>query len=93
MYNDTEFEEKMTNYTELNKQLYSLICGVPHKIANLANASALLYNTLDNLNWAGFYLTQGDRLVLGQTAPAKGLTLMEALYEGDEARALSYFRT
>lgn len=55
----------MTNYTELNKQLYSLICGVPHKIANLANASALLYNTLDNLNWAGFYFIEEDRLVLG----------------------------
>lgn len=55
----------MTNYTELNKQLYSLVHGVPHKTANLANASALLYCTLDNLNWAGFYLIEGDKLILG----------------------------
>ena len=31
--------------------------GVPHRTANLANASALLYDALDGLNWAGFYLT------------------------------------
>ena len=55
----------MTNYTEINKRLRALIEGVPHKIANLANASALLYDELDGLNWAGFYLIEGDRLVLG----------------------------
>ena len=33
----------------------------------------------------------GNRLELGQTAPAQGLTLCAVLYEGDEARALSYF--
>lgn len=55
----------MTNYSELNKQLYSLINGVPHKTANLANASALLFQTLDNLNWAGFYLIEGKNLILG----------------------------
>lgn len=55
----------MTNYSELNKQLYSLINGVPHKTANLANASALLFQTLDNLNWAGFYLIEGENLILG----------------------------
>ena len=36
-------------------------------------------------------IATGDRLALGQTAPAKGLTLMSVLYEGDEARALSFF--
>ena len=55
----------MTNYTEINKKLRALIEGVPHKIANLANASALLYDELDGLNWAGFYLLEGDTLVLG----------------------------
>ena len=55
----------MTNYTEINKRLRALIEGVPHRIANLANASALLYSELDGLNWAGFYLIEGDRLVLG----------------------------
>ena len=55
----------MTNYNELNAQLKSLIEGVPHKIANLANASALLWQGMEGLNWAGFYLRKGDRLVLG----------------------------
>lgn len=55
----------MTDYTTLNAQLSALIHGVPHPIANLANASALLYDTLDDLNWAGFYLMENGILVLG----------------------------
>ena len=55
----------MTNYDELNAQLQSLIEGVPHKIANLANASALLWQSLEDLNWAGFYLMTEGELVLG----------------------------
>ena len=55
----------MVNYQELNQSLRALIHGVPHQTANLANASALLYMTLDRINWAGFYLREGDRLILG----------------------------
>lgn len=55
----------MTNYKELNSQLYGLIHGIPHIIANLANASALLFNTLEDLNWAGFYLMENGKLILG----------------------------
>lgn len=55
----------MTDYKELNARLGGLIRGVPHFIANLANASALLYETLDDVNWAGFYLLEGETLVLG----------------------------
>jgi GAF domain-containing protein len=55
----------MVNYQELNQSLRALIQGVPHRTANLANASALLYMTLDRINWAGFYLLEGDRLILG----------------------------
>ena len=55
----------MTNYDELNLQLRGLIDGVPHRIANLANASALLWQSLDGLNWAGFYLMKNGMLVLG----------------------------
>ena len=55
----------MTDYTLLNTQLAALIHGVPHKIANLSNAAALLYNTLPDLNWAGFYLMENGLLVLG----------------------------
>ena len=55
----------MTDYTALNRELSALISGVPHKIANLANAASLLYNSLDDLNWAGFYLMENGILVLG----------------------------
>ena len=55
----------MPNYKEINQKLRALIGGVPHKIANLANASALIWDELDRINWAGFYLIEGDRLVLG----------------------------
>ena len=54
----------MTDYTLLCNSLDGLISGVPHLQANLANASALLYNELSDLNWAGFYLYDGEKLVL-----------------------------
>ena len=55
----------MTDYTELNARLQALIAGVPHEIANLANASALMWESLENINWAGFYRMEGGQLVLG----------------------------
>lgn len=55
----------MTDYQTLNTRLSALVGGVPHQIANLANAAALLYHTLNGLNWAGFYLLEGDTLILG----------------------------
>ena len=55
----------MTDYTELNGRLEALVAGVPHLIANLANASALLWESLADINWAGFYLREGETLVLG----------------------------
>lgn len=54
----------MTDYKELNKQLESLIRGIPHRTANLANASALLFSSLERLNWAGFYFNKNGVLVL-----------------------------
>jgi len=55
----------MTDYTELNLKLKAIIEDIPYPISNLANASALLYDTLEGINWAGFYLMQNGRLVLG----------------------------
>lgn len=55
----------MTDYPELERRLTALIHGVPHFIANLANASALLFDTLEDINWAGFYHMEQGRLVLG----------------------------
>jgi GAF domain-containing protein len=55
----------MSDYSALCRDLVSLVDGVPYPIANLANASALLWQELEDLNWAGFYLSEGDKLVLG----------------------------
>ncbi len=55
----------MTDYQALTEQAESLVAGVPHLIANLSNLSALIYDALDALNWAGFYLLEGETLVLG----------------------------
>ena len=55
----------MSEYSLLNERLASLISGVPHPVANLANAAALLWESLEGVNWAGFYLREGDALVLG----------------------------
>ena len=63
---------RKTDYSEHCGMLKSLICGVPYEVANLANASALLFDKLDGLNWAGFYLFENGKLVLnafqGKTA-------------------------
>ncbi len=56
---------KATAYADLNKQLRGLLDGEKNFIANAANFSALLFNFLPDLNWAGFYFTRGDELVLG----------------------------
>lgn len=55
----------MTNYKIMNAQLEALLEDNPYVISNLANASALIYNTLEELNWAGFYLMQDGKLILG----------------------------
>ena len=55
----------MTDYGLLNKQLAALTDGVTYPISNLANASALLWQALPEINWAGFYLLNGDKLLLG----------------------------
>lgn len=55
----------MTDYTSLCAQLKALTEGIPYETANLANASALLWQELDGINWAGFYKMIDGQLVLG----------------------------
>lgn len=55
----------MTDYKNLHAQLKALVEGVAYPIANLANASALLWQNLSDINWAGFYLLEGEQLILG----------------------------
>ena len=53
------------DYTKLNRELAALIDGIPYETANLANASALLWQHLQGINWAGFYKMIDGKLVLG----------------------------
>ena len=55
----------MTNYDIVTAQLAALTEGVPYEVANLANASALLWQEMDGINWAGFYKMTDGILVLG----------------------------
>ena len=55
----------MTNYDLVEKQLAALVEGIPYEVANLANASALLWQEMPDINWVGFYKMEGGALVLG----------------------------
>ena len=57
--NKTEF------YADLNRDFKALMAGETSFLATLANTSALLFERLSGVNWAGFYLLEGDTLVLG----------------------------
>ena len=52
-------------YERLAEELAALLAGERDRIANAANTAALLFQRLDDVNWAGFYFRQGDQLVLG----------------------------
>jgi GAF domain-containing protein len=52
-------------YRDLKGQLAALFAGERNGLANAANMSALLFRTLPDLNWVGFYFLQGGELVLG----------------------------
>jgi GAF domain-containing protein len=57
--------EKTAFYTLLNQQAMAIIDSEYDVIANMANISALLFNQLSDVNWAGFYLYKENQLVLG----------------------------
>jgi GAF domain-containing protein len=57
--------EKAELYRQLIQAADSLTAGEPDAVANMANVSALLWETLPDLNWAGFYRNVGGELVLG----------------------------
>ena len=52
-------------YETLAAQVKALTEGIPYPIANLANTAAAIWENLDRLNWAGFYLMEHGALVLG----------------------------
>ena len=60
-----EAADKPTLYRDLASALAGLVDGEPDPVANMANAAALIRETLPDLNWAGFYRNLGGELVLG----------------------------
>ena len=61
----TTANSKAAIYRQLHDHLSALLVGERDGLANTANMSALIYETLPDLNWAGFYFLQGRELVLG----------------------------
>jgi L-methionine (R)-S-oxide reductase len=73
---------RVERYRVLETSLVSLLEGESDPLANLSNAAALLAQSLDRINWCGFYLLRGEELVLGpfqgkpacvRIAPGKGV--------------------
>jgi L-methionine (R)-S-oxide reductase len=60
-----EAADKPSLYRELIEAADSLTAGEPDGIANMANLAALLWESLPDVNWAGFYRNVGGELVLG----------------------------
>jgi L-methionine (R)-S-oxide reductase len=60
-----ETADTAATYDELAKALEALVAGEPDGVANMANAAALIWETLPDLNWAGFYRNVGGELVVG----------------------------
>ena len=58
-------DDKAMMYCDLASALEGLVAGEPDAIANMANASALIYETLPDVNWVGFYRNVDGELVLG----------------------------
>lgn len=67
---ETYSDSREKNYDLLIKQLKALVEDEKNAIANFSNASALLNQFLDRVNWVGFYLMEDGELVLG---PFQGL--------------------
>ena len=60
-----EAADKAVMYRDLASALAGLIEGEPDAVANMANAVALIWETLPDLNWAGFYRNVGGELLVG----------------------------
>ena len=58
-------EDKPTIYRDLASALQGLVAGERDPIANMANAAALIFETLPDVNWVGFYRNVGGELLLG----------------------------
>jgi GAF domain-containing protein len=73
-------KSKTAVYESLSRDLRKLITDQTDFLANISNFAALLFSTLPNLNWAGFYLLRGSDLVLG---PFQGKPACSCIAMGD----------
>jgi L-methionine (R)-S-oxide reductase len=60
-----EFRNKDADYASLAEELVGLLTGEQDFIANAANTSALVFDALPDINWAGFYFLRNGELVVG----------------------------
>jgi L-methionine (R)-S-oxide reductase len=60
-----DFKDKAADYASLAGELRGLLAGETDRVANAANTSALLFDCLPDINWAGFYFVRGHELVVG----------------------------
>ncbi len=67
----------MTDYDLMCRQLESLSEGVAWDITVLSNAAALIWDSLDDINWAGFYLMKEEKLLLGPFQGKPACTVIE----------------
>jgi GAF domain-containing protein len=73
-------QSKTAVYESLSRELRQLITDQTDFLANISNFAALLFSSLPNLNWAGFYLLRGSDLVLG---PFQGKPACSCIAMGD----------
>jgi L-methionine (R)-S-oxide reductase len=62
---NTQYQSKAALYADVVEQAQGLFTGERNAIANAANLASLIWHTVPDLNWAGFYLFDGNELVLG----------------------------
>jgi GAF domain-containing protein len=62
---DIKFENKDQLYKFMNVKMIGLLSTETDWLANLSNASALIWLMIEDINWAGFYLHKNEKLVLG----------------------------
>ena len=75
-----EQDARVASYDRLEASLATLLGGQSDFLANISNFAALLFSTLPDLNWAGFYLLRGNDLVLG---PFQGKPACACIAIGD----------
>jgi len=92
--NTVTHADKASLYADLLSQAEHLLAGEPDRIANAANFSALLYHSLPDVNWLGFYFFDGRELVVGpfQGKPACVRIALERGVCGAAARTRTTMR-